>query len=129
MQALLSTRRAGSCLKVPQYGSRSNTGKPVTQVGGGMCKVRPCADGLRLSSQPRFYCRSHADSGRCLIPRFDGAILSKEWKEALWDKFVTGAPRLRPTASMPTYFRPPLVAWTAVDGGFRKASNRAFTTE
>jgi hypothetical protein len=32
---------------------------------------------------------------RCLIPRFDGAILSREWKEALWDKFVTGAPRPR----------------------------------
>jgi hypothetical protein len=31
----------------------------------------------------------------CLIPRVDGAILSKEWKEALWDKFVTGAPRPR----------------------------------
>lgn len=26
----------------------------------------------------------------CLIPWFDGAILSQEWKEALWDKFVTG---------------------------------------
>jgi len=32
---------------------------------------------------------------RCLIPRFDGAILSQAWKEALWDKFVTGAPRPR----------------------------------
>ena len=32
---------------------------------------------------------------RCLIPRFDGAILSQEWKEALWDKFVMGAPRPR----------------------------------
>ena len=32
-------------------------------------------------------------SATCLIPRFDGAILSQEWKEALWDKFVTGAPR------------------------------------
>jgi hypothetical protein len=30
-----------------------------------------------------------------LIPRFDGAILSKEWKEAQWDKFVTAAPRTR----------------------------------
>jgi len=28
-----------------------------------------------------------------LIPRFDGAILYQKWKEALWDKFVTGAPR------------------------------------
>ncbi|WP_170152243.1 hypothetical protein [Paracoccus aestuarii] len=34
-------------------------------------------------------------STRCLIPWFDGAILSQEWKEALWDKFVTGAPRPR----------------------------------
>ena len=32
---------------------------------------------------------------RCLIPRFDGVILSQEWKEALWDKFVKGAPRSR----------------------------------
>ncbi len=29
---------------------------------------------------------------KCLIPRFDGAILSQKWKEALWDRFVTGAP-------------------------------------
>jgi hypothetical protein len=32
---------------------------------------------------------------RCLIPWFDGAILSQEWKEALWARFVTGAPRPR----------------------------------
>ena len=32
---------------------------------------------------------------RCLIPRFDGAILSLEWKEAVWGKFVIGAPRPR----------------------------------
>ena len=31
----------------------------------------------------------------CLIPRFDGAILSLEWKEAAWDRYVTGAPRPR----------------------------------
>jgi hypothetical protein len=29
---------------------------------------------------------------RCLIPLFDGAILSQEWREALWDKFVAEAP-------------------------------------
>ena len=28
-------------------------------------------------------------------PTFHGAILSLEWKEAAWVKFVTGAPRLR----------------------------------
>jgi hypothetical protein len=32
---------------------------------------------------------------RCLIPWFDGVILSQDWKEALWDKFVTAAPRPR----------------------------------
>ncbi len=35
------------------------------------------------------------EATRCLIPWFDGAILSQEWKEALWDKFVTAAPRPR----------------------------------
>tara|TARA_R110000737_G_scaffold202952_1_gene222120 strand:+ start:1829 stop:2248 length:420 start_codon:yes stop_codon:yes gene_type:complete len=30
-----------------------------------------------------------------LIPRFDGAILSQAWKEALCDLFVTAAPRQR----------------------------------
>jgi len=30
-----------------------------------------------------------------LIPGFDGAILSLEWKEVAWDKFVMGAPRPR----------------------------------
>ncbi|RRH76155.1 hypothetical protein EG244_06970 [Falsigemmobacter faecalis] len=34
--------------------------------------------------------RTHA---RCLIPRIDGVILSREWKDALWDKFVMEAPR------------------------------------
>jgi hypothetical protein len=29
------------------------------------------------------------------IPRFNGEILSQAWKEALWDKFVVGAPRQR----------------------------------
>ena len=29
---------------------------------------------------------------RCLVP-FDGAYLSRNWKEALWGKFYTGAPR------------------------------------
>jgi ATP-dependent DNA ligase len=30
---------------------------------------------------------------RCLVPAFDGAILSFRWKEALWDKFFMAAPR------------------------------------
>ena len=29
----------------------------------------------------------------CLLPCFDGVILLLEWKEALWDKFVTSRER------------------------------------
>ncbi|MEY8828608.1 cupin domain-containing protein [Sedimentitalea sp. XS_ASV28] len=31
----------------------------------------------------------------CLIPRFNGVILSQEWKDALWDKFVVRRDRRR----------------------------------
>jgi hypothetical protein len=40
------------------------------------------------------------DEFRCLIPRFDGAIFSHAWKEALWGKFVTGAPRQRTSSEL-----------------------------
>lgn len=36
-------------------------------------------------------CGDH--ESRCMIPRFDGAILSLAWKEALWDRYATAAPR------------------------------------
>ena len=29
---------------------------------------------------------------RCLVPHFDGAFLSHDSKDALWDKFYTAAP-------------------------------------
>ncbi|MCP1558703.1 UNVERIFIED_ORG: hypothetical protein M2438_002792 [Methylobacterium sp. SuP10 SLI 274] len=29
---------------------------------------------------------------RCLIPGFDGADFSRDWKEALWARFTTQAP-------------------------------------
>ena len=48
----------------------------------------------RMSPQPR-----------CLIPRFDGAILSFAWKEAVWDRYVTGVPRPR-TPSEQQYSTP-----------------------
>jgi hypothetical protein len=32
---------------------------------------------------------------RCLIPDFDGAFLSHESKDALWDRFYTAAPQRR----------------------------------
>ena len=30
---------------------------------------------------------------RCLVPGFDGALFSREWKDAPWDRFCTAAPR------------------------------------
>jgi hypothetical protein len=33
------------------------------------------------------------DVVRCLIPNFDGAVLSSNWRDALWARFFTGAPR------------------------------------
>jgi hypothetical protein len=30
---------------------------------------------------------------RCLIPGFDGALFSREWKDALWARFSTAAPQ------------------------------------
>ena len=30
---------------------------------------------------------------RCLVPVFDGAYFSRGWKEALWDRYYTGAPQ------------------------------------
>lgn len=28
----------------------------------------------------------------CLVPGFDGALFSQQWKDALWVRFSTGAP-------------------------------------
>ena len=30
-----------------------------------------------------------------MVPGFDGEILSLEWKEFIWARYLTGAPRLR----------------------------------
>ena len=38
-------------------------------------------------------CRSRTPS--CLVPAFDGALFSIEWKEALWARFCTAAPQRR----------------------------------
>jgi hypothetical protein len=31
----------------------------------------------------------------CFVPHFDGAVFSSDSKDALWDRFYTGAPRRR----------------------------------
>jgi len=37
---------------------------------------------------------AYVDQGytRCLVPAFDGASSMPGWKDALWDRFYTGAP-------------------------------------
>ena len=32
------------------------------------------------------------EAAKCMIPDFDGAIFSLDWKDALWARFYTGAP-------------------------------------
>jgi hypothetical protein len=39
---------------------------------------------------------------RCLIPDFDGAISSSEWKDALWARYCTQAPRRRGSSCEPS---------------------------
>src|SRR3954462_10901867 len=40
-------------------------------------------------------CGEPPKAATCLIPWFDGAVLSHEWKDALWARFCTGAPKRR----------------------------------
>ena len=39
------------------------------------------------------YVRLCRARGRCLIPGFDGVLFTAGWKEALWARYSTGAPR------------------------------------
>src|SRR5262245_45098564 len=71
--------------------------------------VTPCTPslrrfGARLSSPIRDFRRSllrivgtgldlQFASTRCLIPGFDGALFSREWKDALWARFCAAAPQ------------------------------------
>ena len=58
-----------------------------------VARWRPILD-RTLPTHGPYTCGS-ASRPRCLIPRFDGAILSLEWKEAVWDRYGMGAPRPR----------------------------------
>ena len=71
-----------------------DTGRSVVKSPSALVASLAC----RLTSRSYHLCcdgalvRSLSYRLRCLIPRFDGVILSQAWREALWDKFVTGAP-------------------------------------
>lgn len=49
--------------------------------------------GILLSNHPAF--RRLRQLTRCTVPWFNGMILSNHWKEALWDRYFTAAPRQR----------------------------------
>ncbi|MFJ1293040.1 hypothetical protein ACEPPZ_13260, partial [Paracoccus yeei] len=78
--------------------------RPLVVITPGACFGPWSARGCQHDAGSMQFRRAHLigvlelvgrQQSRCLIPRFDGAILSLEWKDALWDKFVTAAPRPR----------------------------------
>ncbi len=60
--------------------------------------IKPCIPGRKSRNEPikhdkRRNTRRNRIEIMCLIPGFDGAIFSQEWKEALWARFTTQAPQ------------------------------------
>lgn len=76
-----------SILALPAEASRSECSALMGRSAAG-----PIEDVTDSSGNPG---RASPPVPRCLIPRFDGVIHSLEWKEAIWARFVTGAPRPR----------------------------------
>jgi len=61
-----------------------------------------------------------------LVPAFDGALFIQEWKDALWDRFYTGAPKLgrkgiRINAIMPGFIHSAQTAPIVAMNGAREA--------
>jgi len=51
-----------------------------------------------INDMIRYVCDEHTAASlraRCLIPGFDGALFSWDWKDAPWARFFTAAPRRR----------------------------------
>jgi len=60
--------------------------RAVQNIAGDCAAIMP-------SSMEIEFIESKITGTRCLVPDFNGVLYSKEWKEALWDKFYTAAPR------------------------------------
>ena len=84
-QVRRAIRKAGARLVfLPKYSPDLN---PIEQVFAKLKHhMRQLPQELRL-----FYLKP-TRSG-CLVPGFDGALFSGEWKDALWARFFMGAPR------------------------------------
>ena len=59
---------------------------------------------------------------RCLIPGFDGAVFSREWKDGLWARCCMGAPRR--LGSFVGRFRPAWRAWGRCRGATASTRRR-----
>jgi hypothetical protein len=68
------------------------------------------------------------DTSKYLIPWFDGAICSLEWKEAFWDKWTTGAPRTVPHSPTNLRDRDGPSPWICVRSGPRTPNSAARTS-
>jgi hypothetical protein len=55
--------------------------------------IQPCVIARSARIRREKARRSYRSSFACLIPGFDGALFSREWKDALWDRFFTAAPQ------------------------------------
>src|SRR3954452_8297955 len=57
------------------------------------------ADGATYTAAAHQVGRRHTETlsawVSCMVPGFDGALFSLEWKDALWAKFYMGAPARR----------------------------------
>jgi hypothetical protein len=52
----------------------------------------PVINGISLTVHPRQMVALIGASADCLVRWFDVALVSQDWKEALWARFCTGAP-------------------------------------
>ncbi|CAP57798.1 hypothetical protein GDI3855 [Gluconacetobacter diazotrophicus PA1 5] len=69
----------------------------IPDVGHGLPYDRPDILSEKIQSFARSLGRPldrlSVPTPRCLVPGFGGALFSHEWKDALWARFTTEAPR------------------------------------
>ena len=70
-------------------------GKPISDSPSDQGAADAATCYLKARSTKKLHRQRTLEQPRCLIPRLDSAILSLEWKETVWDRFVTEAPRPR----------------------------------
>ena len=79
------TAAGGSALEVTGH---AGSGKALGILGRGVGMPMAIASGIDQAQREGL-----KGEISCLVPEFNGAFLSTEWKEALWARFYTAAPR------------------------------------